>query len=332
MKLTKVLVVACLLLTACGTHEDSNPPAGGTASTPQPGGRSGFPSGLVVLGDPQGSPSSATMVTELRVHHPATGITLATYTLPGVMSKLSREQFSADFRSLVWVDCQLHLARLNGTAYVEVASWKPAVSFTSGAPCFYTPRFDPADGQIKAIGGAPGPDSDSSLFAFDPAHAEQAPRDLGIKARGLDNHGRQVRATNSWTVSGAPDDTVTLRVSDDALISGTVLGFHGYHYTCDQSLSPTTLLCLSGEKNAQAGSVAVLTADRQANTITLRQVAPVTDARVSGAVVAPDGRQVMLHTSTGWYVLPVDGSGAPSLAFQEVDRRPIGTVEVQFWS
>lgn len=294
----------------------------------------GAPSGLLTASaatDPEGT------TTKLTVHDIKTGRPTFAATMPGwpLRTRLDRQSFSPDWSMVVWDNaCEVRLAKRAGDGnYRQARTWRPPgwTSRGDGPLCYSAPRF--SRGRVWLVvrpssGGVAG-----KVVSFDPAAPGSKPRDEHAEAMTLDDKGRSATSIDV-AISGRAGSTGTLVASKHALVSAEVrlttdTDATSIFYVCRERLDDRTLLCLAQGAGQVYGAVALLTANRAARTVTLRQGVPKVEGGLRGAYLAPDHKRVALQNNDGWYVADLRADGQPQRVFPQLATQD---AEVQFWA
>ncbi|MEU4624773.1 hypothetical protein AB0G04_32975 [Actinoplanes sp. NPDC023801] len=297
-----------LLLSGCGgpgTPATPGPPTKpGNDGVVEPSQQASMPSGIVFTDNLS---ARRTMVT---VHDITTGSLLARAAVPKGVLFLDAGAFDATMGRLAYVvDCELRLAVLAGEEYVEAARWEPSQAYGEGPQCFEDPEFSD-DGLIRVRvgeGRTPG-----RIMAVDPAAPATAPKDEGDVSE---------RKEKILRIPGVTDGRVRLQQAGEQIFSVSAEGripgsetLDSFSYRCSARLDDTRRLCGSEYEDDRQlyGSVAMLTLDLGVGTATFEQIAPKSKARSPKVLIAPDGKTIAIHDSTGWYTTTLDGGGTPA--------------------
>ncbi|HEX7746429.1 MAG TPA: hypothetical protein VF462_14350 [Micromonosporaceae bacterium] len=148
----------------------------------------------------------------------------------------------------------------------------------------------------------------------------------------LDGQGRPA-VRMDVAMSGTEQSASTLVASERALVSAEVrvtadTAATSIFYVCQEPVDDQTLLCVAQGGGQVYGAVALLTADREAKTVTLRQGIPKVEGGVRGAYLAPDRTRVAIHTDGGWYLADLGSGGEPRPLFPQLATQG---ADVQFW-
>ncbi|PWU60716.1 hypothetical protein DLE60_09515 [Micromonospora globispora] len=135
-------------------------------------------------------------------------------------------------------------------------------------------------------------------------------------------------------IGGRKGSTGTLVASKQALVSAEVrlttdTDATTIFYVCRERLDDRTLLCLAQGPGQMYGAVALLTANRAARTVTLRQGVPKVEGGIRDAFLAPDHKRVALQTNDGWYLADLSSGRQPQRVFPQLTTEG---AEVQFWA
>ena len=340
MKRWAVVLVLVAAMAGCDSTPSADNPIwrGPTVSTPTHSLRAesvpAGPSGILTTS--LGSDRWAN-TTKLTIHDINTGRPLFTATMPGWHGrvKLRRQSFSPDRSLLVWGDddCRIFLAKkAAGGNYQRVGEWRPPQR-TPGHEqlCYGVPLFK--DGRVWAR--VSRENGEPAIVSFDPAAPGSPPRTEQEHADGLtlDSEGRPANEIDV-TLSGAEGSSGSLLASDRALVSAQVrhttdTTTTSVFYVCNEAVDEQTLLCVAQGGGQVYGALALLTADRAAKTVTLRQVSAKIEGGIRGAYLAPDRKKAAIHTDGGWYLADLAGGAAPRLLFPQLATNP---AEVQFWA
>jgi hypothetical protein len=336
-----VLLVAALV--GCDSAGPGNgsswrtPPASSPTRDASPDDSMPVPSGILTtsLGtDPQAT------TTKLTIHDEKTGRPVFTGSMPGwpLRTRLHRQSFSPDWSLLAWdtTDCEVRLAkRAPDGNYRQVGVWRPpGWTVGGGGPlCYWAPRF--VDGRVWVVVGRAGAER---VASFDPAvpgsqpREEHAATEAETETPALDGEGRPAIRIDV-AMSGTEQSASTLVASERALVSAEVrvsadTAEASISYVCQEPVDEQTLLCVAQGAGRVYGAVALLTADRGAKTVTLRQAVPEVQGALRGAFLAPDRTRVAIHTSGGWYVADLGSDAPPQRLFAQLATHP---ADVQFW-
>ncbi|MBQ0892374.1 hypothetical protein KBX37_04540 [Micromonospora sp. U56] len=276
--------------------------------------------------------------TKLTVHDIRTGRPTFTAIMPGwpLRTRLGRRSFSPDWSTLVWDNnCEVRLAKRAGDGtYRQVGAWQPPgwTSRGDGPLCYWAPTF--SGGRVWLVVGPTGGGA-GKVASFDPAALGSQPREEQAEAVTLDAEGHG--ATRIDVVLNGREgegSSGTLVASEHALVSAEVrlttdTNATSVLYDCRERVDHRTLLCFALGSGQVYGAVALLTADRGARTIALRQGVPNVKGGLRGAYLAPDHKRVALHTDDGWYLADLGTGRQPRKAFPQLDTEG---AEVLFWA
>jgi hypothetical protein len=286
----------------------------------------------------------------LAVFDPGKGGPIQVVTLPATASgQLRREQFSADWTSLVWAPCDLRLAHLSSRGFAQVASWRVPTALGGDKSCFSNPSFSP-DGRVYAlvrpirptpIRPTPTPPTPSpaspatrpttptqptgTIVSVDPDDPSVAVRPGGHAAV-FDSAGRPAQSVpvtepgtysrSSVMLSGSELVAASLAAASDPPTFATG---GGYSYSCQQRLNAATLLCALSAGRPAYGLLATATVDRRTATVTM---SPFVQGRapVLEYAVSPERKKVMAHLKSGWWMAPMVAGSAPTLLYPRLWR------------
>ena len=294
----------------------------------------GAPSGLLTTSagsDPEGT------TTRLTVHDVRTGRPTFTATMPGwpLRTQLGRQSFSPDWSMVVWDNaCEVQLAKRTGDGnYRQARTWRPPgwTARGDGPLCYSAPRF--SHGRVWLVVRPSSGGQAGKVFSFDPAARGSQPRDEHAEAMTLDDKGHAATSIDV-VIRGRKGSTGTLVASKQALVSAEVrlttdTDATSIFYVCRERVDDRTLLCLAQGPGQVYGAVALLTGDRAARTVTLRQGVPKVEGGLRGAYLAPDHKRVALQTNDGWYLADLKSGRQPQKAFPGLATEG---AEVQFWA
>lgn len=292
------------------------------------------PSGILTtsLGmDPQAT------TTKLTIHDVQTGRPVVTGSMPGwpLRTRLHRQSFSPDWSLLAWdTNCEVRLAKKAADGhYRQVGTWRPPgwTPGGGGTLCYWAPRF--VDGRVWLVVGGAGA---GRVASFDPAVPGSQPREEHAEAEKetatLDGQGRPA-IRMEVAMSGTEQSASTLVASERALVSAEVrvsadTAEASIFYACQEPVDDQTLLCVAQGGGQVYGAVALLTADREAKTVTLRQGTPKVAGGLRGAYLAPDRKRVAIHADGGWYLAALGSAEEPRPLFSQLATQG---ADVQFW-
>jgi len=299
---------------------------GGPGGDESGGGASaGLPSGLVWIGlDPRAKPA-------IMVFDPKTGAALHSSALPlspslSLPPPPSKDRFNADRTMFLTVnDCKIVVLRWERTAFVMHGTWEPPTSFSGGRECYDDAWFEA--GRIRATIKLPGGDP-AKVVSLDPAAPGSAPRDEGA-VRPV----REVRLTVAGVSDGRSfantDGKRVVRLTVDTPLQAS----RYYEYRCELRVDDATRVCVDRVNADQPfGAVAVATVDLAAKTVTLRQVTPKTTRRIAQVFLSPDGKEILIRNSGGYYRASLAGNGGePVEAFKTLPIEPNQVAHPQEW-
>jgi hypothetical protein len=312
--------VACLLLLAgCGGNTDKPDPGSAQAGNDgviESTVLASMPSGIVFSRDSVSVGTKSLGTKTLSVYDPATGQLLGTAVAPYVATVTDRERFDATMARLVYVsDCKLQVAALSAGTYLPAGQWEPAQAYGEGKQCYADPAFK--DGRVWAelrVLNA-SVNSPYRLVSVDPDHPETPAKDEGA---GTPFQEKQ------YTIAGRSESDVRVYTEDGMIskvwVTGTLPQRKGqyfadsYSYKCDARVDDTTFLCSAdhGQDQQPFGSVAVVSVNRSAATVAVKQVAPSSKARNATVFVGPDRKHVAIRDESGWYTAALDATSPPA--------------------
>lgn len=324
------LLMLLLATTGCGEAGKANGGAIGAPLKPPPSGivtffaPPGGPTFVVAFSDPNTGKISRTALSDVG------GVTPA------------RQRFSADMTMLATTDRDaIQIVRLGVDGYTETTTttWKPNVPDDAGV-ALSDVIVNPVTGRIWFKQTVARVTADGLVYksmqtmSIDPNIADDVPRREPIDYAPVAFDATGAPATTRKVLFGTSrSNTVDLVASDTQVVTATVVAQAGVAYHCPSPITADTLLCYGDIVSAAAmygvpfGSVAEMRFDRVTERVTMRQIVPRLDVRLTGMVMSPDGKQVRMQTEDGWLssALPVNGSPQP-VQMEDTVGKPIAWI------
>ncbi|WP_434741748.1 hypothetical protein [Micromonospora sp. SH-82] len=337
-RIITVSAAVLLLLGGCGRVDDSTPEAAPSAGNVDEGAPTpettpqapppGLSSGIVFAQGVGLAPTKTLIVRDVATGNPVGSPVVVPYEA----ASAKRTTFDKTMNRLTYVkDCELRVATLTDGVFTDSGTWTAPQVYGAGEQCYQKARFT-EDGRIHAVLGvgqrqAPGSKA-GRVVSVDPATPDADPKDEGV----ADPRSEKVYKIDGLTTS----DTRVYAFGDDiehVLVNGAAPGagvLDGFEYHCGVPVDADRFLCSArtDETRQHFGSIALVTVDRAASTVTMKKLAPPNKSRIQHLVLSPDGKMIAIQDSTGWYTTTLDGAGTPVRQQFEVDNPG----EPLFWS
>jgi hypothetical protein len=254
----------------------------------------------------------------ITVSDPQTGKVIRTVKLPDGAILFDRRNFSADWSMVAWLsenDGSLNAGELRGDGYVRSATWR-----ATATDRYSSPAFHPATGRIWATLSGDGENAadETRIVSVNPRKPSDAPHpEAGKGLINFDSKGNPASAATAAVV-GQTAAKAELLWTDQELVYADVRADDEsarISYRCVERISGTAMACVGA---GRYGSVARLTLDRAARTVTMQELLPASETRVYGVVAAPDGSRLMVNTDQGWTTIDATSGAASGVTRPEL--------------